>query len=204
MVGGLARSRHWLCPPSLGSLPWGTSLPRVTSLAPSPHPRCFRGWQAAPWQAALLGAATGASSVPTLPMPVYPRECLWGDWPLRPCLSPGVYVICGCPGGPGSLQELLHLLSSPFCRGLLPKGSSGWGALGWGAQAGSCPCSPMQHWHCPWGQSLSRLAACRPSGFSLRFSRCQGLCQGGTTPLPLTPRRATARHPMPGDHLPSP
>lgn len=36
---------------------------------------------------------------------------------MHPCLSPGVCVTCRCPGCPWSLQELSHLLSSPFCGG---------------------------------------------------------------------------------------
>lgn len=72
------------------------------------------------------------------PMPMHPTNAslgvLWGDW------CPGICASCVCAGGSGSLWEVLHLLTLPFCRGLLPKGHPRWEA-----QAGSCPCSPVQH-----------------------------------------------------------
>lgn len=52
------------------------------------------------------------------PMPV---GVLWGDWFLCPSLCPGICVSCVCAGGSGSLWEVLHLLTLPFCRGLLLK-----------------------------------------------------------------------------------
>lgn len=72
------------------ALPWVISLPWVTTLATYLPRRC-RGQQAAPWQAAQPGAATGISSVDPLPMPVHPKECC-KDQSLRLCLSPGVFV----------------------------------------------------------------------------------------------------------------
>lgn len=56
------------------------------------------------------------------PMPV---GVLWGDWFLCPSLCPGICVSCVCAGGSGSLWEVLHLLTLPFCRGLLLKSIPG-------------------------------------------------------------------------------
>lgn len=50
---------------------------------------------------------------------------LWGGWSLYPSTCPGICAPCVCPGGSGSLWELLHLFILPFCRGFLPKGIPG-------------------------------------------------------------------------------
>lgn len=93
-----------------------------------------------------------------------------------PHLSPGARVTHWHRGGPNFLPELSHPLSSPFCGGSFLQ------ALQVGGHRQACALARL------WGWSPACLAPCRPSGFSLPFSRCRGLCWGSTTPLLPTPR----------------
>lgn len=171
-VGGSAWSRPWLYLPSLappmpGDIPGSFPLHDILGLPSCPpagcSARCCQRGQlcAHPYASASLGM-------------------LWGDRSLCPSLSPGVCVTSVCPGGSGSLWELLHLLTLPFCRGILPKGTLGGGHRQ--AHALALPCST----DCPC--PCHALHPVAPAAFPFAFPGAEG--SAGVARPPSHPHHA--------------
>lgn len=183
---------------ALPGQPW---LPAPGDLSGSfPTPRYFRGWRAAPRQAALSGAAVGASSVSPCPCRCIPGSAVGGPVPAPLLVPPGVCVTCGCPGGPGSLWELSHPLSSPFggggsfLRGLWVGGH--WGGGLRQTHALACLCSTG-----PGDSPYPDLQPADPAAFLFAFPGAEG--SAGAAQPPSRCRHATPSPPPNAWELPA-